>query len=448
MKRLVYYDLKEWLDSKVNRKPVLLFGARQVGKTHLARMLGKEMPSFVEINFEKKTQALRVFEGDLDPIRMIRELSLIADQEIIPGKTLLFLDEIQDQPRAITALRYFYEEMPELHIMAAGSLLDFALDSVGVPVGRVTFRWIYPLTFIEFLVATGHRLLAKAIISQPADKVLSEPIHEKALELVSQYMCIGGMPEVVAAWAKHGNIKLCQDLQINIIQSYEKDFPKYAKKHQVKYVDILFRQIPRHITKSFKFNLIESAFTKRELNPALHLLEKARILKIILRSHGTGLPLGAEVDHHHFKIIFLDVALTQVILGLSIKNWFLEPQNTLANKGEITEAFVGQELLGYQLPNQSANLYYWHRLSPSSQAEVDYLIDYQRQVIPVEVKSGHNASLQSLRIFLVERPASPFGIRFSIYNFSYFDKLQNYPLYAVANIINDKKLLHDLLNDD
>ncbi len=448
MKRLAYYDLRDWLTRSADRKPMLLYGARQVGKTHLVRMLAKLMPNYVEINFEKQKEAFDIFNKDLDPKRIVRDLSLMSDQPIIPGKTLLFLDEIQQQPQAIIALRYFFEEMPDLHVIAAGSLLDFAIEQVGVPVGRITFRWIYPMSFIEFLVATGHNILAKAIISQPVDTPFNDAIHDKALSLVSHYMSIGGMPEVVSSWINNSDIRLCQELQANIITAYEKDIPKYARKHQIKYVDILFKQIPRHITKRFHYGLIESAYSKRELEPALDLLEKARLITKVIRSQGNGFPLGSQSDLDKFKLIFLDVALAQAILDMPIKDWFLHSKSTLINKGELTEAFVGQELLAYQPVSQEAKLYYWHKLEGSSQAEIDYLYGIDREVIPIEVKSGHNANLQSLRLYLKERQHCPYGIRFSVLNYSYFDKLQNYPLYAVSNIINDKSLLECLINDD
>lgn len=446
MKRLAYYDLLEWLDDS-HRKPILLFGARQVGKTHLVRILGEKAPNFVEINLEKHPAAAKIFTGNLDPVRMIRELSLVADQPIIPGKTLLFLDEIQEEPRAVTALRYFYEEMPELHVIAAGSLLDFAIEKVGVPVGRITIRWIYPMTFIEFLCTLGHQMLADAIISQPPNEAFNDAIHEKALSLLGEYMAIGGMPEAVFHWKTQQDVIGCQQVHTNIVSTYEKDFPKYANKHQIKYVELLFNQIPVNITKSFNYGLLNNAYRKRELEPALMLLEQARIVQRVVHSHGNGIPLGAELDSRRFKLIMADIALTQSIIGLPIKDWFLDPAINLVNKGDIAEALIGQEMLGYNLPTQRSQLFYWSRQDKGGNAEVDYLIQRDAKIIPVEVKSGHGSQLQSLRLFLNKRPESPYGIRFSTYNFSYVDQLQNYPLYAVACITKDKKLLRMLIDD-
>ena len=445
MKRLAYYDLLKWASAR-NRKPVILFGARQVGKTHLARAIGETLPNFVEVNLEKIPAACQIFQGDLDPEKMIRQLELITKQDIVAGKTLLFLDEIQEQPRAVTALRYFYEEMPDLHVIAAGSLLDFAIEKIGVPVGRVTFRWLYPLSFIEFLAALGHKKLAKAIIEQKFYEALPEVIHNQALSLVGEYIAIGGMPKAVDIWRTQKDIKETQTVHQDITAAYQKDFPKYAKKHQIKYVEILFRQLPRYICKPFKYKLIDSAYQKRELEPALDLLKKARIIHQINYSHATSIPLGAEVDLKKHKLILLDVALTQSILGLDLSDWFLEPKAQLSNKSEITEAFVGQELLAYNPPNQEMNLYYWQSTKPGAQAELDYVYPISQKIIPIEVKSGHGAQLQSLRLFLEKRDQTPYGIRFSVYNYSYIDQLQNLPLYAVACIIEDKTLFNCLLD--
>ena len=444
MKRLILPELCTWRTSPI-RKPMILRGARQVGKTHLVRQFGEAFPHFVEINFEKQSEAIKIFDHDLDPVRIIRELSLIAESEIIPGKTLLFLDEIQEAPKAIIALRYFYEEMPDLHVIAAGSLLDFAIHKVGVPVGRVTFCYLYPMSFIEFLVACGQNLLAKEIIKHNPMEPFSEVIHEKCLRLLGEYMAIGGMPKVVQQWANNQDVRLCQELQHNIKAAYEADFIKYAKKHQIKYVDLLYQQIPMHICKQFKYSHLATSYRKRELEPALNLLNKAGIFHFIYHSLGQGVPLGAQADFDKFKLIMLDVALNQSILGLNIKDWFLQPEIALVNKGQIAEAFVGQELLAYSDPHNLTALYYWQHETRSSSAEVDYLISDNSNIIPIEVKSGRGSHLRSIRSFLEAHPQSSSAIRFSVHNYSVFDGIHSYPLYAVAGAITNKQLLLELV---
>jgi uncharacterized protein len=446
MKRLLFYDLLQWCHSPT-RMPLILRGARQVGKTYLIRQLGEKFASFVEINFEKNRELLQIFDYDLDPKRILRELSLAFGKSIYPGKTLLFLDEIQEAPRSILALRYFYEEMPDLHVIAAGSLIDFAVESVGVPVGRVSFLYMYPMSFIEYLYARDFQDLAIEVIQHDPAKTISETLHQKALHLLGEYTAIGGMPQVIRQWLTTQDVPSCATLLKNIKNTYEQDFAKYAKKHEIKYVDLLFKKIPSLISTPFKYSNLVTDYRKRELEPSLYLLEKAGIIHRVIHSHGNGLPLGAEIDLGKFKLIMLDVGLCQTILGLDLKDWFIAPSLAFVNKGSITENFVGQELLAYSSATDGPNLYYWQREKRGSNAEVDYLTVCNRSVIPIEVKSGHGAGLQSMRLFLQAHPTSSYGIRFSIHNYSVFDGIHSYPLYAVAGAVNTKEKLLRFLQD-
>jgi len=446
MKRLLFYDLLDWRDSSI-RIPIILRGARQVGKTHIVRQLGKQFKSFVEVNFEKRRDVIKIFEGDISPVTILKKLMVILECVITPGKTLLFFDEIQEAPRAILALRYFYEEMPELHVIAAGSLLDFAIEKVGVPVGRVSFLYLYPISFIEYLYICGYRLLAEEMINHIPSEPMSEVIHEKALRLLGEYIAIGGMPKAVYRWKEEKSVRACTRVLKGIKQSYEEDFEKYAKKNEIKYVELLFKHIPMLICQPFKYSHISTEYRKRELEPALILLEKAGIIRRIMYSAGNGFPLGAEADFNKFKLILFDVGLCQAILGLELKDWFIEAETAFINKGQITENFVGQELLAYSNPDERQHLYSWSRETRGSNAEVDYLTTYNNNIIPIEVKSGHGAGLQSMRKFLESHSSSPYGIRFSVHNYSVFDSIHSYPLYAVAGIIdeeNKKRLLRFL----
>lgn len=444
MKRLLFQDLMHWRQMP-DRKPILLRGARQVGKTHLVRQLGKTFKHYVEINFEKSPELIKIFDYDLDPVRIAREISIATKIHIEAGDTLLFFDEIQQAPQAIIALRYFYEDMPNLHVIAAGSLVDFAIEKVGVPVGRISFLYMYPLSFLEYLCARDHQLLAKEIINHEPTVILNEAIHTKALRLLGEYMAIGGMPKSVASWIDKQNLELCTSALNDIKNTYEQDFSKYAKKHEIKYIELLFQKIPSLICKPFNYSLLSTAYRKRELEPALQLLEKAGIVHTVLHSSANGLPLGAEANFNKFKLISLDVALNQAILGLELKDWFLDPIMTLANKGAQSESFVGQELLAYSNPSSKHQLYYWHREEKSSQAEVDYVITQKRNIIPVEVKSGHGGGLQSMRQFLQSHPSSTYGLRFSIHNYSVLDSIHSYPLYAVAGAVENKQKLLDFI---
>ncbi len=444
LNRYIYFDLYRWRHA-VTRKPLLLRGARQVGKTHVIRQLGQTFRNFVEINFEKTPELKKIFELDLDPIRIVREISIALNVIISPLETLLFIDEIQEMPRAIIALRYFYEEMPNLHVIGAGSLVDFAIDQVGVPVGRISFLYMYPMSFIEYLCASNNKQLAHEIIYHKPTDMLSDLIHIKALRLLGEYMAIGGMPKVVHEWISKKDLQSCTTLLRDIKNAYEQDFSKYAKKNQIKYVELLFKNIPRLICQQFKYSHIESDYRKRELEPALWLLEKAGIVHQVIHTSANGIPLGAEAKLHKFKLLMLDVGLNQTLLGLHLKDWFIDPIPAFVNKGSLSENFVGQELLAYSDPTDKQQIYYWSKETKASSAEVDYVVTEQGHIIPVEVKSGHGATLQSMRMFLKSHPHSTHGIRFSTHNYSLHDGIYSYPLYAVSSITENKERLMALI---
>jgi predicted AAA+ superfamily ATPase len=435
MKRFIDDELIAWKNAKF-RMSLLLRGARQVGKTYAAQRLGKQFASFIEVNLETQDKEGAIFEKDLDVHRILRDLSLLRMVPIVPGETLLFIDEIQTVPNAVTALRYFYEQIPDLHVIAAGSLLDFAVEQVGMPVGRVESLYMYPMSFLEFLFSMNGDLLVQEILSHPIEQELSEPVHQKILSLLGEYIAIGGMPNVVACWAETKDAARCFALQHAIIDTYRNDFVKYAKKNQIKYIDTLFNAIPQLLGKKFKYSDIEGDFRKRELAPALELLVTAGVVHKVTHSSGQGIPLGANVDPQTYKVIFLDVALTQAILGLDLAEWFLNPAQQFINKGALVESLVGQELLAYANPHAKSHLYYWQRNAPSSTAEVDYLVQRGENIIPIEVKSGAGKTLKSLHLFLESHPQTPYGVRFSTQNYSEHDRIQSFPLYAVAAITN------------
>lgn len=432
-KRIIDFHLNEWKTDPY-RKPLLLRGARQVGKTYAIRKLGGSFKSFVEINFEKLEGAISIFDKDLDPQRLLISLSLIAKTSIVPGETLLFFDEVQEAPRAILALRYFYEEMPSLHVVAAGSLLEFAIAKVGVPVGRISMLYMHPFSFLEYLVALGHHLLAQAILNHPKEAVFEETIHNQLLSLLGEYLSIGGMPEAVSRWilTKDPNSALSVLQQIAAI--YSQDFEKYARKAQVKYLEQLFKQIPHLIGKDFSYREIHGEYRKRELAPALELLERANIIHVIYHCSGQGIPIGAETDFDTFKVIYLDIGLCQAILGSDVSSWFLRPLEAFENRGEIAEGFIGQELICYSNPQTKGQVHFWKRKEKNSAAEIDYLIQRHDKILPIEVKSGHGNRLRSLHLFLDTHPKSDCGLRFSSLNYSVIEKLDSRPLYAASSL--------------
>jgi predicted AAA+ superfamily ATPase len=446
MKRIIFAELKKWKKEQP-RKPLLIRGARQVGKTFIIRQLGKDFQNYVEINFELKPGAKKVFRRDLDPHRITRDLSLFTGKKIIPGQTLLFLDEIQEAPNAIKALRYFYEMLPRLHVVAAGSLLEFELENIGMPVGRVDSIYMYPLSFMEFLKAKNEDLLLETLMTHDAGEKISDVAHSKLLILLGEYMTVGGMPEAAACFIENQDLRKCFKVHHSIINTYRQDFNKYAKKYQLKYVELLFNAVPGVLGQKFKYSNIPGEYRTRELRPSLELLEKADIVHKITHSSGQGIPLAAAVKDEIFKVLFLDIALSQAILGVDRGSWLLEPEINFINKGALTEALVGQELLAYSPPDRQSRLFYWHREARSSNAEIDYLIQQGENLLPIEVKSGSTSGLKSLRFFLETHQRSPYGIRFLPDNFSIDNGIHNYPLYAVAKLAApDSELFRSLLS--
>jgi hypothetical protein len=270
-------------------------------------------------------------------------------------------------------------------------------------------------------------------------------VHKKLLELLGEYLAIGGMPESINEWIKTKTSRASKIVQSDLIFNYQQDFGKYAKKHQIKYLNLLFQKAVDQLGSKFMFNRV-GEYQKRELEPALELLEKAGLIHKIICSSGQGIPLGAQAKLNDFKVIFLDVGLTQALLKLDIVPWLLNPETTLVNSGEIVESFVGQELLAYSDPISKESLFYWRRQKRSSQAEIDYLAQIYDKVVPIEVKAGISKRIKSMQIYLESHPGSLYGIKYSSENYSVYQKIRNYPLYAVAKPFLDASgVLHNAL---
>lgn len=411
-------------------------GARQVGKTYSIRMLGSTFEEFVEINLEMRPDIAKVFEYNLDPERILRELRLLTGQRLMPGKSLLFFDEAQQYPQVINALRYFHEQFPDLHVIAAGSLLEFALEQIGLPVGRVASLYMYPMSFLEFLAARDQTALVHFLLSADELNDVSETIHEKLMRVLGEYLVIGGLPEVVKLWADNQSLVQCQDMLNVIVSGYRQDFLKYAKRHQIKYVDLVFNEVPMLLGRKFKYGALSGDWKIRELSPALELLCKAAVVHRVVHSSGNATPLKAESNPKQFKTLFLDIGLAQRVMAADVRPWLLDPTTSISNVGAVTEAFVGQELLAYASPKTTCELFYWHRESRSSNAEVDYLLPLDGAILPVEVKAGSTGSLRSLNRFLDEKPHTPHGLRFWGARPAIDPSLHSYPLYAIAHLLH------------
>jgi len=428
MKRTIEKAFLEWKqDSK--RKILLLRGARQVGKTYSIRELGKTFSSSVEVNFEENPEIKSFFEKSLNPQEIIEKLAIYFGKTIVPGESLLFFDEIQACPDALKSLRFFYEKIPELHVAAAGSLLELAIaDLPSFGVGRIESLFMYPLTFAEFMEATGDQKLNSLITEASPENPLDNVIHEKILAKLKIFQLIGGMPEVVKDYLETKDFNHCQKLLDNLVTSWVDDFAKYKKRSPVLRLQEVFKAIVFQTGCKFKYASIAAGKTE-SYKDALELLLKAGLAYKVCHTSARGLPLGAQINRKKFKILIFDSGIYQRVLGLNLSEYIAADLQQLINKGHLAELFAGLELIKSASPYSYPELYYWHREERSSSAEVDFVIQGKKGVLPLEVKSGTKGQMQSLHIFLDERNLAK-GVRISAENFSRYGKIVTIPLYA------------------
>lgn len=404
-------ELVKWKD-QYNRKPLIIRGARQTGKTWLVRKFGQEnFENFVEINLDRYPEKAGLFS--MNVTQSLQYISIDTNVSIIPGKTLLFLDEIQNAPQIIPILRYFYEEMPNVHIIATGSLLDFVLENheFSMPVGRISYFYLGPMTFEEFLRANNEfsllDLLRKADVSD-----IPEPLHIKLLEYVKLYWIIGGMPAAVQTYIATKDIRLVQQEHESILQTYQDDFAKYQRKVDSHLLRKIFQKIPSQLGKKVMYSQILRDETSKKISQHLNLLSMARILYPIHHSAGNGVPLGSEINERDFKLLFLDIGLLSTIFKLHLHQITDLDELLFVNNGVMAEQFIGQHLLYRHGSTLKPEIFYWRRQAKSSSSELDYLIEYQGTVLPIEVKAGKSGSLKSLHIFISSKN-TPIAIRFN-----------------------------------
>ncbi|MDR0414538.1 MAG: AAA family ATPase [Prevotellaceae bacterium] len=436
MKRSIDSGLQEWKDSRI-RKPLLLRGARQVGKSSTVRELGKQFESFVEVNFEKDDLLYgvnTVFERGSNPKRICDELSLIYGKPIIPGRTLLFLDEVQSCIPAISSLRYFYEEYPELHVIAAGSLLEFALQEIpSFGVGRIRSMFMYPFSFDEYLHATGSGLLADALQKASPEKPFSETVHNRFLQELVRFMLTGGMPEVVSTYAGGGSLLECQQALDDLMLSFYADFSKYKERVPASRLREIFASVVHQTGGKFTYSKVSPSLTRLQVKESLELLELAGLIYPVTHTSANGLPLAAEMNAKYRKFLIFDTGIYQRFLRLDLGQLLASDRLEQVNKGALAELFAGLELLKSAPGNFPQQLYYWQREKSGSSAEVDYVVQCNADIVPVEVKSGTKGSLQSMFQFLSEKKYE-YGIRCSMENFGDYRNIKIYPLYAVSRI--------------
>lgn len=427
-------ELEYWALSKV-RKPLLLRGARQVGKSSSVRKLGEKFEYFLEINFEKDDDVRNLFEtsDSLQPQALCNKLSLLKETPVLPGKTLLFFDEIQSSLRAISSLRFFYEEYPDIHVIAAGSLLEFALEDLpSFGVGRIRSLFMYPFSFAEFLAAADSGMLLSAIDNATPEKPLDDVIHRRALDYLRTFLIIGGMPEVVATYVSEKDLYLCQSVLDDLMISLRADFSKYKRRVPTLQISTVFDSVVKQAGKKFVFSISGNEYSHYHIKQALELLKMAGLVIPVVHTSATGLPLGAEINPKKQKMMLLDTGILQRLKDLNLANILLSNDFDLVNKGCIAEMYAGLELLKTSSCYVPQQLYYWQREQKNNHSEVDYVIQKDENIIPVEVKSGTSGKMQSLYLFMKEKQ-SAYGIRTSLENFTCYDKIKVYPLYAIRN---------------
>lgn len=433
MKRNAIKELYEWKENN-DRKPLVILGARQVGKTWLMKEFGKEVyKKCAYVNFEDNDDLRGMFEHDFDILRIIANLQWATDVTI-DEDTLIILDEIQEAPRGITALKYFQEKAPQYHVIAAGSLLGIAMHkNDSFPVGKVDFMHLYPLSFYEFLNAVGEKKMVDLL--QAKDWTMLTMVRAKFEERLRQYYFVGGMPAAVLAFVNDGDLNKVRTIQKSIIEAYERDFSKHAPAIEVPRIRMVWHSIPSQLSKEnrkFIYGMIKEGARAKDFELAIEWLKDAGLIYKVNRCKKAQLPLAAYEDFSAFKMFLSDIGLMGAMSNIPVQS--LLNGNMLFSdfKGALTEQFVLQQMK----TNQSLSIYYWS--ADNSRGEIDFLVQQEEKVIPIEVKAEENLQAKSLRMF-VERNPGLKGCRFSMSPYREQDWLVNYPLYSVLTILGQKE---------
>lgn len=434
IERDVDRKLREWSVSD-QRMPLLIRGARQVGKTSSVRHLGKSFKYYVEIDLNEHRELHELFSQMLTPQEICLQLSYAVNIPIEAGETLLFIDEIQSCPEAINKLRYFYEQYPELHLIAAGSLLEFVLaDIPSFGVGRIRSLFMYPFSFEEFLHANGEDLLVAAYQSASPEKSLNTIVHEKILQRFRSFILMGGMPRVVQEYVETKDLRRCQLVLNDLVVSYKDDFKKYRKRISEERLTTVLESVARQHSGRFVYSNVNDNLSLSQVKITLELLVKAGLVYPVVHSAANGIPLGAETNERYQRMVLFDTGILMRMLGLNLAELFVQGIENLTNKGSLAEVFVANELVKNSSCYEPPQLFCWHREKKDSQAEVDFVVQKGYDIIPIEVKAGTRGSMQSLRIFMQEKH-SAYGVRTSQENFAQYDNIKVYPLYAISNLI-------------
>lgn len=407
MKRDITAVLKRWLIQE-RRKPVIIRGARQVGKTWTVREFTASTGlNLVEINFERHPEYAIIFH-EKSPGKVLTALERITGKRIDVRSSLLFLDEIQKAPHAFANLRWFYEECPELPVIATGSLLDFVLKDheFSMPVGRISYLFMEPMSFKEFLSASGHNLLSDHLEELEIESEISSPIHDKLMTLFREYLVIGGMPAAIKEWITTRSPIAVAEVHQNLINTFMDDFNKYAGRIPSQRLRNVITSVPRLLGQKFKFSNVDREETAKALRYALDLLCMARLCHRVIHSSARGIPLSAQENDKMFKVTLLDSGLASALQGIVMKSEKDLKEIIRVNEGGVSEQIVGQMLRTGFANFIDPHLNYYVREKKGAEAEIDYLIQHCSTIIPVEVKSGATGSLKSLHQFMAERKLS------------------------------------------
>lgn len=427
MQRFFRKTLVEWKNHQL-RLPLIVRGARQVGKTFAIQTFGEEeFTNIVNVNFESAPNYMACFDT-MEPASIVSQIELISKQKIVPGKTLLFFDEIQQHPSALKSLRYFKELMPDLHVIAAGSLLEFVIqdEKFSFPVGRVQFARLYPLSFEEYLIARGDLDLKDALYSFDLSAPPPTALHDHLLNRVKEYFIIGGMPTAILTFLKTQSFLEVRYVLNALKYAFEADFGKYANKSQHRHLKKIFEQAPRLLGDHVKYSRIDPEIPNpaRDIKQAIELLRLAGLIHVISATSGGSLPFLSNLRETIFKLLFLDIGLVQQVMDV-------DPQFPGLMTGPLAEQFVGQELFATSDPRLDTRLFFWTREQGS--AEVDYLISHKGVVYPVEVKAGKSGKLKSLLLFMNEKK-SPLGIKISQEPLGWNNKILSVPFYLTSHM--------------
>ncbi len=427
MKRTLYQSLLDW-KSNQRRKPLLLQGARQVGKTWLINEFGKkEYKNYVYLNFEQTPNLKTLFTDDLSPKKIIENIGLLLGKKVGSTDTLICFDEIQNCPEALTSLKYFQELAPQFHIIAAGSLLGVSLGKTSsFPVGKVNFLTLYPLSFAEYLEAIGETLLAKKLTVLEA---LLDILHEKMINHLKMYFFLGGMPEVVADYIQNRDISEARKIQNDILKAYQRDFSKYSDPSQALKVAEVWQSIPFQLAKEnkkFMYNDVKSNARSSDYQQSIEWLKNAGLIHIVYHIRAAKLPISGYADYTKFKVYVLDTGLLGALLNLS-SDIILKPNELfLEYNGAFVENYTCLELL----KTIEQDLFYW---SSEREAEVDFVFQWENAIYPLEVKSGTSRHTKSLRSY-ADKYKPTLLLRASPRNFIKSDEFINIPLYGLLGL--------------